>query len=67
MNSADEGKRPVHPDDANIHPSIGVPKKVAWAMGAGLLGMVMGGALVGFTAAVAVPAIRDRIRRRGKE
>jgi hypothetical protein len=40
-----------------------VPKGVAWSMGAGLLGLVVGGAVVGFTAAVVAPAVRERVRR----
>jgi hypothetical protein len=40
-----------------------VPKGVAWSMGAGLLGLVVGGAVVGFTAAVVAPAVRDRLRK----
>ena len=51
-------------DDYAIHPRLGVPKQVAWALGAGVLGIVVGGALVGLGAAVAVPAIRDRLRKR---
>ena len=49
--------------DATIHPRLPVPKNVALAMGAGLLGLFVGGAVVAFTAAVAAPAIRERIRR----
>ena len=51
-------------DDYAIHPSLGIPKKVAWALGAGVLGIVVGGALLGLGAAVAVPAIRERLRKR---
>ena len=36
-----------NPDDYAIHPSLGIPKKVAWALGAGVLGIVVGGALLG--------------------
>jgi hypothetical protein len=43
------------------HKSPLIPKGVALAMGAGLAGLVVGGALVAFTAAVAAPAIKDRI------
>jgi hypothetical protein len=46
----------------NTQPQL-VPKGVAWSMGAGLLGLVVGGALVGFTAAVVAPAVRNRVRR----
>lgn len=46
-----------------IHPSLGIPKQIAWSLGAGILGIVFGGALVGLGAAVAAPAIRDRIRK----
>lgn len=53
-----------NPDDYAIHPSLGIPKKVAWALGAGVLGIVIGGAVLGLGAAVAVPAIRDRLRKR---
>lgn len=43
-----------------------VPKGVAWSMGAGLLGLVIGGAVLGFTAAVVAPAVRERLRRRSE-
>jgi len=56
-------KEPIAGDYA-IHPSLGIPKPVAWALGAGVLGIVVGGALVGLGAAVAVPAIRERLRKR---
>jgi len=46
-----------------IHPSLGIPKQIAWSLGAGVLGIVFGGVLVGLGAAVAAPAIRDRIRK----
>ena len=49
--------------DGAIHPRLPVPKNVALAMGAGLIGLFVGGAVVAFTAAVAAPAIRERIRR----
>jgi hypothetical protein len=56
---------PAPPDgDYAIHPGLGIPKQVAWALGAGVLGIVVGGALLGFGAAVAVPAIRERLRKR---
>jgi len=54
-------------EDYAIHPSLGIPKKVAWALGAGVLGIVVGGAVLGLGAAVAVPAIRDRIRKRSAQ
>ncbi len=50
--------------DYAINPRLGIPKQVAWSLGAGVLGIVVGGALVGFGAAVAVPAIRARLRKR---
>lgn len=65
MNSEQSPEEPKKPDseDYALHPSLGVPKKVAWALGAGLVGIAVGGAIVGFTAAVVAPAIRDRLRR----
>ena len=61
----DQQKQPEAPrDEFAIHPSLGIPKQVAWALGAGVLGIVVGGALLGLGAAVAVPAIRDRLRKR---
>jgi hypothetical protein len=44
-----------------------VPKGVAWSMGAGLVGLVIGGAVVGFTAAVIAPAVRQRLKRMKEE
>jgi len=43
---------------------LGIPKQIAWSLGAGVLGIVFGGALLGLGAAVAVPAIRERLRKR---
>lgn len=65
MNANEVPTSPTKPEaeEYALHPGLGVPKKVAWALGAGLLGIVVGGALVGLTAAVAAPAIRDRLRR----
>jgi hypothetical protein len=63
MPGQEKPSEPVAPDYA-IHPRLGIPKQVAWALGAGVLGIVVGGALVGLGAAVAAPAIRDRLRKR---
>jgi len=63
--STNNGRRrsDIDPADGAIHPRLPVPKNVALAMGAGLIGLFVGGAVVAFTAAVAAPAIRERIRR----
>jgi hypothetical protein len=62
---ADEKRKSDAPaGDYAINPRLGIPKQVAWSLGAGVLGIVVGGALVGFGAAVAVPAIRSRLRKR---
>ncbi|HET8547865.1 MAG TPA: hypothetical protein VFL57_07675 [Bryobacteraceae bacterium] len=58
------GTAPVRREEAQPRPEPKlVPKGVAWSMGAGLLGLVVGGAIVGFTAAVIAPAVRERLRR----
>lgn len=46
-----------------INEKLGVPKGVALSMGAGLLGLFIGGAAVAFTAAVVAPAVRSRWKK----